>query len=64
MGIRFLVWSWNETLPAEQVAEAINQFDGGPVYAIAVDTGTGDYVLALATEPINGQEAYAAWAAS
>jgi hypothetical protein len=59
--IRFVTWDWKGGLTAEYLADRINEFDQRPVYAVAVQNGGDDYVLALSDEPIGSHEATRAW---
>lgn len=58
---RFLSWDWRTPPGADAVAQVINEFGGGPIYAVAVATGTDDYVVALASHPISAADAQEMW---
>jgi hypothetical protein len=61
MNIRFVVWDFRTPPTADELAEAIHSFGGGPIYGIAVDAGTDDYILALANEPVSAEQARRRW---
>lgn len=61
MTIEFLSWNWRGGLNDGRLVAAIARFTGGPVYAHAVDSGTDDYVVALADTPVTQVQAQQAW---
>lgn len=62
MNIRFVTWDFRTPPTAECLAAEIGSFASGPIYAVAVDAGTDDYILALADAPITTEQAYERWA--
>lgn len=61
--VRFISWDWKEALAGEVLANAINQFQGGPIYATVVDAGSADHILALSPWPLSPAEALGIWTA-
>lgn len=59
--VRFVSWDWNEALPGEVLANAVNQFEGGPIYAAVVDAGGAERILALSPWPLSPAAALDLW---
>lgn len=60
-GVRFVSWDWNEALAGAVLANTINQFEGGPIYATVVDAGGADHILALSPWPLTPAAALDLW---
>lgn len=59
--VRFVGWDWNEALAGAVLANAINEFEGGPIYATVVDTGGAEHTLALSPWPLSPAAALDLW---
>jgi hypothetical protein len=62
--IKFVSWDFRSPPTAEELARAIGSFAGGPVYAVSIDVGTDDYILALSDQTISTAKAVLAWTAT
>lgn len=63
MTIELVSWDFREGLLPQDLIAAIRRLPGGPIHAIAVDTGTDSYMVALSDRPVTQQEAIEAWQA-
>ncbi len=63
MVVLFVSWDFREGIAADTMAAAISRFEGGPVFAVAVETGTDDYTLALSDAKLDAAEARRRWQA-
>lgn len=59
--IEFLTADWRSGIRGPDLVEVLQRFQSGPVYAVLVDTGTEDQVVALSDHPTSPAEAKAAW---
>jgi hypothetical protein len=59
--VRFLSWDFREGVSDALLARTINEFEGGPVFATAVDTGSDSYMVALSAERMSSEQAYRRW---
>lgn len=62
MTIVFLTWDYKGgDLSAKRLVAALDEFRGRPVWAVQVEDGGDDYVVALSDVPMTSEQAYAAW---
>jgi len=59
--VLFVSWDWNEALAGEVLANAINESQGGPIYATVVDVGGAEHILALSPWPLSPAAALDLW---
>jgi hypothetical protein len=51
-----LSWDWKEQPDLLELAEAIHGVSGGTVHLHQVDTGSSDYAIVLAAEPLDERQ--------
>jgi hypothetical protein len=64
MKVRFVCWDWKGPLHPQGLLGPLQELAPGPIYAVAVDDGGDDYVIALSTEPLSRYQASAIWRAN
>jgi hypothetical protein len=61
--VKFITWDWKGGPVAWELVAAVNSFTRGPIYAVQVDNGDADPMIAFSDEPLTSQQAYALWVA-
>jgi hypothetical protein len=59
--VHFVSWDFRSPPGSDLIVSAIRSFTGGPIYAISVDVGTDDYIIALTDQPISSAQARRYW---
>lgn len=63
-GVRLLTWGCRTQPDLDALAAAVLDVSGGRVHLVQVDTGGDEYAVAVATRPLDADEALRLWEAS
>lgn len=51
-----VTWDWREQIPVDELRAAIRRLSDGAVDVAEVDTGSDEYAIVLAAEPLDDAE--------
>ncbi len=61
MTTRLLTWDWRGQPNLQHLAKAVHDLSGGRVSLYEVDTGSDQYAIVLADEPLTAEQAASVW---